>query len=125
MESGTEKHTVRVGQKDRNVGETVSFTADLLGTAKVNGGVEGGGMDYTFYRLPDGNFRVLVEAEGIAMLVPSNMDEAISRGERNNFSYGRMSLEEMKAHPYNFGEVYEALMENHPDTVRNRVRDLD
>lgn len=125
MESGTEKHTVQVGLKDGNVGETVAFTADLLGTAKVNGGVEGSGMDYTFYRLPDGTFRVLVEGEGIAMMVPSDMQEAISRGERNNFSYGRMTLEEMKAHSFNFGEVYEALMENHPETVRNIVRDID
>ncbi len=125
MESGMEKHAVRVGLKDGNVGETVSFTANLLGTARVNGGAEGGGMDYTFYRLPGGTFRVLVEYEDMAMLVPSDMDEAISRGQRNNYSYGRMTLEEMKAHPYNFGEVYEALMENHPETVRNRVRDID
>jgi len=125
VESGTKKQTVQVGQKDGNVGETVAFDADLLGTAKVNGGVEGGGMDYTFYRLPDGTFRVLVEGEGIAMLVPSDMQEAISRGQRNNYSYGRMTLEEMKAHPYNFGEVYEALMEYHPETVRNRIRDID
>ena len=123
--SGTKKHTVLVGQKDGTVGETVSFASDLLGTAKVNGGFEGGGLDYTFYRLPDGNFRVLVEGENIAMLVPSNMDDAISKGERNNFSYGRMTLEEMKAHPYNFGKAYEALMETHPETVRNRVRDID
>ncbi len=125
IESGTGKQTVRVGQKSGNVGETVSFAADLLGTAKVNGGFEGGGLDYTFYRLPDGNFRVLVEGQEIAMLVPSNMDEAISRGEHNNFSYGRMTLEEMKAHPYDFGNVYEALMETHPETVRNRIRDID
>ncbi len=124
-ESGKEKHAVQVGQKDGNVGETVSFTADLLGTVNVNGGVEGGGLDYTFYRLPDGNFRVLVEAEGMTMLVPSNMEEAVSRGERNNFSYGRMTLEEMKAHSYDFGKAYEALVETHPETVRNRVRDID
>jgi hypothetical protein len=127
MESGMEKQTVYVGSLDEGttVGETVSFTANLLGTAHVNGGKEGGGMDYTFYRLRDGNFRVLVETEGIAMLVPSDMDEAISRGQRNNFNYGRMTLEEMKAHSYDFGPVYEQLMENHPDTVRNRVRDID
>ena len=105
----------------------MSFTADLLGTAAVNGGANvSGGMDYTYYRLPDGNFRVLVETEGFAMLIPSDMQEAISRGERNNFSYGRMSLEEMKAESiYKFGEIYEALMEVHPETVRNRVRDID
>ena len=82
-------------------------------------------MDYTFYRLRDGNYRVLVEAEGMSMLVPSDMDEAIRRGQCNNFNYGRMTMGEMKAHSYNFGEVYEQLMENHPETVRNRVRDID
>lgn len=125
MQGGMDKHTVQVGLKDGNVGETVSFTADLLGTAHINGGADGGGLDYTFYRLPDGNFRVLVEGEGMAMLVPSNMEEAISRGQRNNYSYGRMTLAEMKAHSYDFGKVYETLMENHPETIRNRVRDID
>ncbi len=120
-----EKHTVEVGQKEGNVGETVSFSADLLGTVYANGGVKDGGLDYTFYRLPDGNFRVLVENQGLAMLVPSNMDEAISRGQGNNFSYGRMTLEEMKAHEFDFRTAYEALMKNHPETVRNRVRDID
>ncbi len=125
IESGGEKHTVQVGQEHGSVGETVSFTADLLGTAHVNGGVEGGGLDYTFYCLPDGNLRVLVEVEGITMLVPSNMMDAISSGQRNNYSYGRITLQEMNAHGYNLGEVYEALMKEHPETVRNRVRDID
>jgi hypothetical protein len=91
-----------------------------LGTAAVNGGKDKEeGLDYTFYRLPDGNFRVLVEGDDIAMLEPSDMNEAISNGQRNNFSYGRMSLEELKAHEYDFGTVYEQLMKNHPDTVRD------
>lgn len=124
-QSNMEKQTVRVGLQDGNIGETVSFTANLLGTAQVNGGKDGGGMDYTFYRLPDGNFRVLVEYEDMAMLVPSDMEEAFHRGQRNNYSYGRMTLEEMKAHSYQFGQVYDQLMENHPETVRNRVRDID
>lgn len=119
MGSNAEKQNVRVGLLDGNVGETVAFTAENLGTAAVNGGMDGGGLDYTFYRLPDGHFRVLVEGEGTAILVPSNMEEAISRGERNNYSYGRMTLEEMKVHEYDFGTVYEKLMENHPDTVRD------
>ncbi len=126
MDSGAEKQTVTVGLEDGSVGETVAFTADLLGTAQVNGGADGGGMDYTYYRLPDGNFRVLVESGGISMLVPSNMEEAISRGQRNNYSYGRMTLEEMQAETtYKFGEIYAQLMENHPETARNRIRDID
>lgn len=59
------------------------------------------------------------------MLVPSDMDEALDRGQRNNYNYGRMTLEGMKEHEYNFGDVYDQLMENHPETVRNKVRDLD
>jgi restriction system protein len=126
MDSGAEKQTVKVGLEDGSVGETVSFTADLLGTAQVNGGADGGGMDYTYYRLPDGNFRVLVESGGITVLVPSDMEEAISRGQRSNYSYGRMTLEEMQAETtYKFGEIYAQLMENHPETGRNRVRDID
>jgi hypothetical protein len=97
-----------------------------LGTAQVNGGIHEGGMDYTFYRLPDGNIRVLVETEGIAILSPSDMPEAIRNGQGNNYSYGRMSLEEMKAEStYKFGEVYEQLMEQHPETIRNTVRNID
>ena len=106
------------------MGETVSFTAKLLGTAYVNGGAEVGradGLDYTFYRLPDGTFRVLVEDTKNTMLEPSDMVEALERGQRNNFSYGSMTLEEMQAHSFNFGEAYETLMENRPD----RVRDID
>jgi hypothetical protein len=128
MASGAEKQTVKVGSKDSTstVGETVSFTAECLGTAKLNGGAKvSGGSDFTFYRLPDGTFRVLAETDTFAMLEPSDIQEAISRGQRNNYSYGRMTLEEMKAHPFNFGPAYDALMEVHPETVRNRVRDID
>lgn len=122
MSNKIEKQNVRVGALDKNAGETVAFNAENLGTAAVNGGKEKeeeGGLDYTFYRLPDGKFRVLVEGENIAMLVPSNMDEAMERGQRNNFIYYRMTMEEMKAHEYDFGTVYEELMRNHPDTVRD------
>ncbi len=103
----------------------MSFTANCLGTVHANGGADGGGLDFTFYRLPDGNFRVLVQQRETAVLVPSDMEEAMSRGQRNNFSYGRMTLEEMRANDWGFWEFYEAMMENHPETVRNRVRDLD
>jgi hypothetical protein len=125
MGSGVEKHEVRVGKPSGNVGETVRFTANLLGTALVNGGAEGGGMDYTFYQLSDGTFRVLVKAGGIALLEPSDMQEAIARGQRNNFRYGRMTLAEMRAHSFNFGDVYDQFMREHPATVANRIRDID
>jgi len=58
--------------------------------------------------------------------LPSNILEAIKRGQRNNYSYGRMTLEEMKAErQWQIGEGYEALAKVHPETVRNTVRDLD
>jgi HJR/Mrr/RecB family endonuclease len=122
IEGDTDKHTVKVGNTDEHstIGEAVSFTADLLGTANVNGGLDAGGMAYTFYRLPDGNFRVLVKYENVAVLHPSNMLDAARNGQRNNYSYGRMSLEEMNADStYKFGEVYAKLMEKqkHSETV--------
>ena len=123
MKGDAKKHAITVGIGG-TVGETVSFTAEHLGKVELNGGGQSGteqGVDYTFYRLPDGTFRVLVERGDTAMLIPSDMSEALSRGQRNNFSYGRMTLEEMKAHPFNFGPAYDALMENHPETVQNRV----
>jgi len=128
MEGNMKKHTVKVGSKDSTstVGETVSFTAERLGTALVDGGADDGGYNVTYYRLQDRTFRVLVEGQGIALLLPSNMVEAMQNGQRNNYSYGRMTLEEMKAEStYKLGEIYEKLMENHPETVQNRVRDLD
>jgi hypothetical protein len=123
-----EKHTVVVGSTDASstVGETVAFTADDLGTALVSGGTKDGGLDYTFYRLPDGTFRVLIEYEGMAILHPSNIEQAIQTGQRNGFSYGRMTVEEIKAEDkYQIGEVYEKFIAQHPETVRNTVRDLD
>ncbi len=38
----------------------------------MNGGSDGGGMDITFYRLPDDTYRALIEREGISLLEPSN-----------------------------------------------------
>ena len=128
MGRGAEKQTVQVGKLDptSTVGETVSFTAECLGTAQVNGGADAGAWDATYYRLPDGTFRVLKKGQGIAILHPSNMEEAIRNGQRNNLSYGRMTLGEMRAErKFQIGEVYDAFMEQHPETVRNRVRDLD
>ena len=116
------KHAVRVGSRDGSAGETITFAADLLGTVGINNNP---GMYYTYYRLPDGTFRVLMEYKGTAMLVPSNMTEAISSGQRNNFSYGRMTLEEMKAHEYDFWPGYEGLMSKHPENVRDGPRDID
>jgi hypothetical protein len=120
MGRGVDNHTVKVGLVGSSVGETVSFTAECLGTVLANGGAkEADGLDYTYYRLPDGTFRVHVEKNDVSMLVPSNMFEAISKGQRNNFSYGRMTLEELKLHKFDFWPGYEGLIKNHPDTVRN------
>lgn len=119
---GMERHTIEVGLIDGDVGETVSFTAKLLGTAAVNGGKEEDGMDFSYYRLPDGCHRVLVESEGVAMLEPSDMSEALENGEPVN--YGRWTLEKLQAEG-EYGSVFEALMENHPETRRNTVRDID
>ena len=127
MGRGLEKQIVKVGvtESGSTVGETVSFTAECLGTANVNGGAHGGGFAATFYRLPDGTFRVLLEHGTIAILHPSNMSEAMSNGQRNNYSYGRLTLEELKAERvYQIGEVFEAFMKKHPETIRNTVRDL-
>ena len=49
-----EKHTIKVGRESGNIGKTVSFTAEVWGRVKGDGGVEEGGINYTFYRLPDG-----------------------------------------------------------------------
>ena len=114
---GMEKHTLRLGWKYGDVGETVSFTAKRLGTAHANGGKEvEGGTNYTFYRLPDGCYRVLTEkdAEGdtAALLEPSNMTEAFRRGEPVN--YWRWTEEELHRGG-EFGEIFEALMKHHPE----------
>ncbi len=69
-ETNMEKHTISVGTD--TLGETVRFTTRRLGTAAVNGGSDGGGMDITFYRLPDDTYRALIEREGISLLEPSN-----------------------------------------------------
>ena len=126
MGSGAEKQTVQVGKLDpaSTVGETVSFTAEIFG--KVDFSVDGDGYNSTYYRLPDGTFRVLLEYGNLALLFPSDMVEGMKRGQLNNYTYGRMTLEEIKAEAeYDIGKGYEALMKNHPETVRSRVRDID
>jgi restriction system protein len=123
MESGMEKHTIYVG-KD-TFGETVSFTAKLLGTVHVNGGKEAeGGMDWTYYRLPDHTYRLLMDSGdyGVTMLKPSNMIEAWERGEP--VEYGRWTLEELQAEG-EIGRVFRELMKNHPESRKRVVRDLD
>src|SRR5215217_3958522 len=64
-ESNMEKHTLTVGSA--RMGETVRFTAEVLGTTHVNGGA-GGDLDVTFYQLPDHTYRVLMETEDASML---------------------------------------------------------
>ena len=105
-------------------GETVSFTAEIFG--KVDFSVEGDGYTSTYYRLPDGTFRVLFEYGNLALLFPSDMEEGMKRGQRNNYTYGRMTLEEIKAETkFDIAKGYEAIAKVHPETVRNAVRDID
>jgi restriction system protein len=121
MESGMEKHSVYVGTD--KLGETVSFTAKLLGTARVNGGKEAErGADFSYYRLPDHTYRVLLDSQGVTMLEPSNMTEAWER--REPVEYGRWTLEELQAEP-DYGQVFRELMKNHPEGKQRVVRDLD
>jgi restriction system protein len=119
-ESNMEKHTLTVGSA--RLGETVRFTAEVLGTTHVES--EGGGLDLTFYQLPDHTYRVLMESEGTNMLLPSNMSEALPIGEPAE--YGSYTLEEIHAHDL-YGPALEALMKVRAEgeTRKNTVRDLD
>jgi hypothetical protein len=121
MDSGMMKHTISLGTDD--VGETVSFTAKKLGTVKANGGIEKGDMDWTYYRLPDHTYRLLIDDGEVKMLLPSNMGEAFRRGEPTD--YGRWTLEELQAQG-EYGRAFGILMEKHPETRKQRgIRDLD
>jgi restriction system protein len=119
-ESNMEKHTLTVGSA--RLGETVRFTAEVLGTTHVES--EGGGLDLTFYQLPDHTYRVLMETEEASMLLPSNMSEVHHRGEPAE--YGSYTLEEIHAHDL-YGPALEALMKVRAEgeTRKNTVRDLD
>jgi hypothetical protein len=121
-ESNMEKHTLTVGSA--RMGETVRFTAEVLGTTHVES--EGGGLDLTFYQLPDHTYRVLMtmESEGTSMLEPSNMSETLPIGEPAE--YGSYTLEEIHAHDL-YGPALEALMKARAEgeTRKNTVRDLD
>ena len=106
-ESNMEKHTIFVGTDA--IGETVAFTAKLLGTAKFNGGKEAEeGVDWTYYRLPDHTYRVLIDDGSVSMLLPSDMTEAMGRGEP--VEYGRWTLEELQDEG-EYGRVFALLME--------------
>ena len=119
-ESNMEKHTLAVGSA--RLGETVRFTAEVLGTTHVES--EGGGLDLTFYQLPDHTYRVLMESEGTNMLLPSNMSEALPIGEPAE--YGSYTLEEINAHDL-YEPALEALMKvrTEGESRKNAVRDLD
>jgi hypothetical protein len=119
-ESNMEKHTLTVGSA--RLGETVRFTAEVLGTTHVES--EGGGLDLTFYQLPDHTYRVLMESEGTNMLLPSNMSEALPIGEPAE--YGSYTLEEIHAHDL-YGQALEALMKVRAEGEirKNTVRELD
>ncbi len=110
---GMKRHTVRVGRTSPGtiVGEEVTFTAHCLGTVPFNNNPR---STYTFYRLPDRTFRVLAKRGTMTMLVPSDMSEAIERGRPSGWSYGRMTLEEMMAHSFDFGTAYKYLAKNNP-----------
>ena len=118
-ETNMKKHTITVGSA--TLGESVRFTAEDLGTTSVNGGAEGGGLDLTFYRLPDQTYRVLIVGEtGTSMLQPSNLSDVLGTGEPAE--YGRYSLEDIQAHDL-YAPAFAALMDIH---ARNHaVRDLD
>ena len=119
-ERNMEKHTLTVGSA--RLGETVRFTAEVLGTTHVES--EGDGLDLTFYQLPDHTYRVLMETEDATMLEPSNMSEALPIGEPAE--YGSYTLEEINAHDL-YGPALEALMKvrTEGESRKNTVRDLD
>lgn len=119
-DSGMERHTISVGTE--TLGETVAFTANCLGTAHVNGGSMGGGMDVTFYRLPDNTYRALIEKEGISLLEPSNFVDVFTTGQPA--TYGRWTYEEAEADG-TYGEMFKKFMEQHPEGRKRNVRDLD
>lgn len=121
MDSGMEKHTISVGT-DR-YGETVAFTANKLGTAKVNGGNGAPeGLDLTIYRLPDGTYRVLAKKEDTSLLAPSNFLDVL--GTDQPAEYGRWTYEEAVADE-TYGEMFAKYMEQHPEGRKRQVRDLD
>jgi len=119
-ESNMEKHTISVGTDE--YGETVAFTAKKLGTAEVNGGSWGGGMDLTVYRLPDDTYRVLVERKDIRLLQPSNFLEVF--GTDQFAEYGRWTYEEA-ASDGTYGDMFTKFMAQHPAGRKRIVRDLD
>ncbi len=119
-EDNMQKHTISVGTD--TAGETVSFTAELVGTAEVNGGKEAEeGMDWTYYRLPDDTYRVLIDDGSTTALLPSNFAEAVRRGEP--VEYGRWTLEELESQG-EYGRVFGELMKRHPEGRKHIVRDL-
>ncbi len=121
--SGMEKHTVSVGI-DR-CGETVTFTAKKLGTAYVNGGNGAdGGLDVTFYRLPDGTYRALSEVGDVRLLVPSNFAEALGEVHGEPVTYWSWTFEEAKRDE-TYGEFFTTFMSQHPEGRKRNVRDLD
>lgn len=119
-DSGMERHTISVGTD--TLGETVAFTANCLGTAAVNGGSGGGGMDMTFYRLPDNTYRTLIETDGISLLEPSDFTEVL--GTDRPATYGRWTYEEAERNS-TYGEMFTKFMQQHPEGRKRIVRDLD
>lgn len=119
-DSGMERHTISVGTD--TLGETVAFTANCLGTAAVNGGSGGGGMDMTFYRLPDNTYRALIETDGISLLEPSDFTEVL--GTDRPATYGRWTYEEAERDS-TYGEMFTKFMQQHPEGRKRIVRDLD
>jgi hypothetical protein len=118
-----QKHTVSVGTDE--LGETVTFTAKVLGTAKVNGGKEAKskeGMDWTYYRLPDNTYRVLIDDGDITLLLPSTFTETFGKLEPADF--GSWTLEGLQ-NEGEYGRVFGELMKVHSEGIKRNVRDLD
>jgi capsule polysaccharide export protein KpsE/RkpR len=65
-----------------------------------------------------------LESEGISVLEPSNLSDALPSGE--TAEYGSYTLEEIHAHDL-YGPALEALMKARAEgeTRKNTVRDLD
>ena len=79
-------------------------------------------MDWTYYRLPDNTYRVLIDNGDVSLLEPSNLTEALGRGEPAE--YGSWTLKELEAED-EYGRVFRQLMEQHPEGRKQQIRDLD
>ena len=75
-------------------------------------------MDWTYYRLPDHTYRVLIDDGGTRLLLPSNSAEALALGEPAE--YRSWTLEELQ-NEGEYGRVFKILMEKHPEGKKRNV----